>query len=159
MSSREKFIVGLAAVALLYGLWSLLGSGPETVDEPVGSKSAATIAMVQEVLKDEPGDEKAVARVIANAQMPWLNNAFLLAGFVPEKRVGRDDLDEIQAEAKGIVYSGYLEMGGERIAILNNTEYRAGESVEGFLVHEISPAKISLSRNNQKYEIVLQESK
>ncbi len=158
MTTREKVIVTMAAAALLYGLYTTF-SEPEVHDLPAGETSAATVVMINAVLTDEPADAQAITQVLANAQLPWQDNSFLIAGLDHRQETDQEKLVDIPAAVKGIVYSGYLEMAGERIAIINNAEYRPGQVVEGFAIEHISPSKIRLSRDRKEYEVALQETK
>lgn len=157
MTSREKIIVAMAAAALLYGLYTIV-SGPEK-EEPVKGSTATAVVMAKEVLRDEPVDMQAIARVLVNAQQSWQNSAFLTVGLDAVQETVQGEPVDIEAEVKRLTYSGYLEMSGERIAIINNREYRSGEMVAGFTLEEITSSQVRLAREQKSFVLGLQELK
>ena len=55
------------------------------------------------------------------------------------------------------MYSGYLEMGRIRIAVINGLEYRVGETlVDGsFMVERITPASVTLMAAQSQQQIII----
>jgi len=158
VTNREKIIVAMAGAAILYGLFSTF-SEPDRNDVPVGSSTSAAVVLGQEVLQDAPADAAAARQVLANAQRPWQNEAFLVAGLDQESDSGLKGAMDVPPDVEGIVYSGYMEMAGEQIAIINNSEYRAGDQVEIFTIKEITPSSIRLSWEGREFGIAFQEVK
>jgi len=157
VTNREKFIVSMAVAALLYGLYNTF-SKPVGQDAPGDNEPDAAVLLAKEALRDKPADSEAITRIIVNAQRSWRNDAFLVAGLDQEGGVP-ENVQDIPTEAKGIVYSGYLEMAGERIAIINKSEYRVGDHVKIFTVEEITPYAVRLSLHGKDFEINFQEMK
>jgi hypothetical protein len=64
------------------------------------------------------------------------------------------------ASAK-IIYSGYVDSGKNKMAVINGFEYRIGEPlvIEGYVLKQITPSKILIFNKNtgNKEEIPLQE--
>ena len=158
MTTREKIIVAMAGAALLFGIYNTL-SEPDVPELAIKEASASTILTVKNVLKNEPVDTKAINLTLNDAQLPWQEAAFLSAGegFVTER--DQISMRDIPAGAMKLVYSGFLEMAGEQIAIINDVEYRVGETVEEFMVEKISPMQIRLSHDNKSFELMIREKK
>ncbi len=158
MTTREKVIISMAGAALLYGLYTLF-SKPEVLDAPPTGSSTAAVVMAKTVLTDKPADATAINQVLVNAQLPWQDNSFLIVGLDHKKETDSSTIADIPVETKNISYSGYLEMAGERIAIINNSEYREGETVEGFIIEKITSAQIRLTREKKGYAIAFSDQK
>lgn len=64
-------------------------------------------------------------------------------------------------EASLFTYTGFLELGSRRLAIINDMEYQAGDRMEkeGFFVKKISPASVVIRNRieNTEFEIPLSE--
>jgi len=60
-----------------------------------------------------------------------------------------------------IIYSGFVEAGRNRMAVLNGLEYRAGEQMveEGYVLKQITPSKVLIfdKRTGSSLEIPIQE--
>jgi hypothetical protein len=60
-----------------------------------------------------------------------------------------------------IVYSGYVESGKNRMAIINGLEYRTGEQLkeEGYILKQITPLKVLIfdKRTGTELDIPIQE--
>lgn len=63
--------------------------------------------------------------------------------------------------AARMVYSGYLESGKNRLAIINGLEYRAGEQLkeEGYILKQITPVKVFILEKStgNMLEVPIQE--
>jgi hypothetical protein len=130
---REKIIIGIMGIAILYAAvdflipakkHSLL-TGEQNKEEL--ESLVATLASIA-----EKGGEKAVIRQIAEIkQKPWRSDPFL-----DEKSYSRwlsakePAVPEKEKPAAVFVYSGYLDAGQKRLAVINGFEYQAGDVLE-----------------------------
>ncbi len=75
------------------------------------------------------------------AETGWRRNPFQ-APPLEEKEEGKKEI----AVGNELIYSGFLEGGKSRIAIINGLEYQVGESLQGdeFIVQSISPDHVVL---------------
>lgn len=152
-STREKIIVGLMAVAVLYFAYDFfLASGPG-VENAVNSHDAALVmvAELQEKLArgafDLPGP---VTASLAGLHAPWDAGKFVPAGFrlSEQRRLSADESGrsvELMAMAGTMVYSGFLEMDGRRLAVINGSEYAVGDMVNDLRLDSIGPRSLKLS--------------
>lgn len=84
--------------------------------------------------------------IIELAEKPWVRDPLvrMRKPLEVEKKTGRA---EQETQPKGsILYTGYLEMGSMRLAIINGNEYAPGDTLEqgDYIVRSISPSQIVL---------------
>ncbi len=60
-----------------------------------------------------------------------------------------------------IIYSGYVDSGKKKLAVINGLEYRVGEQLEmeGYILKGITPSKVLIVNKNtgNEMEIPIQE--
>ena len=161
MGKREKVLLALMAVAISYGAFELFYSPPardpvtqDTVN--VGEVQEMSAAISRSLQESELDEEESY--VLQAAAARWEKNPF---------HIWPDPGDEVMVEIdeeiepdlihETLAYSGYLEMGGTRLAVINNTEYRKGEKLEqgNLTVLNIAPGSVTLRSeiNGQEYTI------
>lgn len=139
MAKREKIIVFIMILTILYGVYEFfvapLSEGPSSISVTKGTKTADVnklIRGVSKVLKDD--DSAAVDAYIADcADREWTNDPFYV------ENVYSDHSGEIK-----LTYTGYLEIGKRKIAIINGVDYQIGDELEaaGYRVKNISPSMV-----------------
>ncbi len=165
MNKREKIIVILAAVIGIYGL----------MDYFIFSKTSESKA--QEILAQEKLDidtftqtasvsltsirtitqEKNMPYLLARMESEWQKDPFIRidSDTVPEP-------DEKQASAvPELVYSGFVKIGNNLMAVINGMEYMIGETLKdiSFKIKKITPGKVILiTEANKEIIIFLQEN-
>ncbi len=82
---------------------------------------------------------------IDQAESKWQRNPFFAHIIETEKE------EDVVVE-KTFTYSGFLESGGTRIAIINGLEYEAGETLneEGFVLQGVSPERVVIGIMGKK---------
>jgi len=149
MTNREKGIVGLALLALVYGVYIIFFSAaPQpSFGGPAGTKKEldslnAFITKVAEAAKG--GLSEKDSYIIELAQSSWKQDPLL--NIIKEKEPEEDKKETVKPLAPEIAisYTGYLEMGNSRLAIINGNEYEAGDTLEpgGFIVRSISTSRV-----------------
>ena len=148
MSKREKGILIAMALVVLYGGYTLLMPS----SEPTGP--AAPVQSLQEVddfvlgvLAELPrfSLNKTEEFTIAAAAEPWTGNPFLQVTLeqdkAPEKLSATVPEPDVQ-----LVFSGYIELGDRRLAILNGREYEAGDALDitGYTLQAVHPSHVEL---------------
>lgn len=144
MGKREKILVFLMIAAIAFGAYELFLSSPVGRNRPApgpaprtASEIAGTIAkQAQEAELDRPRQY-----VLELAAMPWENNPFYLR---PEAREKGLQTPGGQKKEPSFTYTGYLEIGDRRMAIINGLEYAAGDEIENeaAIVHSITPRHV-----------------
>lgn len=105
---------------------------------------------------------KAYKYIIARAQAEWGQDPFLPseAAFKSESKE-YNDKGGLSARVLNFIYSGYLNIGDQKLGIINGMEYEAGENLEqdGYFVKSISPkqAVIGVKEGNNTIVLPLQE--
>jgi hypothetical protein len=147
MTTREKIIVGLMLLTVAYGAYILFleppsnagpikqtGQGLEELNDFISKVAAATQASLSE--KD--------AYVLERAETQWPRDPMLTVTTELPVLEEKKAPEKSPATAYKVNYTGYLQMGGERLAIINGMEYEVGEKIEpgGFVVQKISPTLV-----------------
>ncbi len=161
IEKREKIILGVMAVIILYGLFTFLPWG-------AGGKSSLPAAGLSPAeLKALSGDlavamSKAVlshreSYAINRAEAGWQRDPFYATKAYMELLKSKEAVRTIPDAAKNITfnYTGYLECGNRRIAIINGVEYAAGEALEvkGYVLRTVTPAKATIEKIDDRVMI------
>jgi hypothetical protein len=95
--------------------------------------------------------------IIASAATGWAGDPFLKSE-LPEQSERPGGAGQNQSAEASLVYSGYIEMAGRRLAIINGIEYEAGDALElpGYFVKRIFPLRVELTREGSPEKIVIQ---
>ena len=150
MSNREKIIVVFAVLALVYGVY-IVFLEPQA-QQPTFSTSQneledLNIFITKVAAATKEGLSEKDSYIIKRAENPWRRDPLIRL-----RQAVQTEEETAQARKKTgpegeILYTGYLEMGTMRLAIINGTEYSAGERLEqgGYVVQSISPGQIVLT--------------
>lgn len=172
MAKRETILVIAMILGVVYGAWELFladrvaqhrGKPPPTAVQP-----DLTAFVTETAAKILPTDaEKGLEFAMALATDDGFGSPFLDS--VPELFDSRQDIraeqEEIPEETKppeavfaeDMIYSGFLELGTMRFAIINGIEYQAGETIESedFELAEIQPNRVVMVRRHDGQRVVL----
>ena len=161
MKKSEKILVILVALALLYGVvdFVMRGQRKAVVSQP-GTEAAGQVAAdiaAQMGAISTPENQK-IDQMAASLGDPWPGQVFV------QQRVDYGDLvkvDEAKAaqektmreKADKLVYSGFLSMGNDRIAIINGMDYRVGEKVDEFTVSQIAKDSVRVTEQGSSFDL------
>ncbi len=144
MTKRERNLLILMAVAVLAaGIFVLVDRFPAFNGSSV-SGPAVSLEDVNKLVDDieksrkESAPDEVESLIVSAAARPWKADGFYEGSlqFGPKAR------------EKGIPsYTGYIELGSEKLAILNGIEYMAGDLIEGgrYRVVDIEPDHVVLA--------------
>lgn len=157
MSKREQIILGFVVLAVLYAGYNYLGTSEKhsqikTEEELTDLKNLmadVTTQVNKAVLSD------AEIFLIKRAEANWKRDPFLSPGV--HVKFTSDSEPEVSAQGLSFSYSGYLETGDKKLAIINNMEYEAGEMLAegGFIVRSISANRVEIGVIGGKDTIIL----
>jgi hypothetical protein len=159
LNKRQIIILTLMGIAVLYGAYEIFFAGPsgkktaqvKVEDNQISSSLAA-------VLANNPA-EKNDAYIVARAETDWKKNPFWDRNLY-KQWAAKDDTAGSKTAVK-IVYSGFIDSGNKKMAIINGLEYGIGEKLdmEGYVLKNITPSKVRIENRNtgNKLEIPLQE--
>jgi hypothetical protein len=165
MTNREKTIVGMAVLAVVAYVGIEFWPSPKSA--PVHQASGLEginvfISKIADATKSGPTEVH--AEIIRKAEAGWKQSPFLKiqkpqAPAPPEARV-----DRTPARPKpNLKFTGYIDMGDRRLAIINGLEYESGDRLDpgGFTIKSILPNKVVMvytQGEGQPIELPLQES-
>lgn len=153
MTRREKIILAATGIVAVIGLSALFMG-----DKPTGQPGVPQAAQPQAVVKmrddamslvRQATAGKTEAALMAAIDKPWQAQALY-----------DKPLEAHNASAKPAAiprFTGYVELGSGRLAVIDGYEYQAGDSLEGggYKVLAVSPDKVTLESlaNGQKLEL------
>jgi len=161
MTKREKIIVGIMVLTLGYGAIELLlprsKTGAAAPAVPNAESLNAFIARVADASKGSASESSAL--VIKKAEAGWNEDPFLVIRTPPPAAEARTPKETARA-TPNLSYSGFLEIGPKRLAIINGMEYEAGDRVDpgAFSIKSILPNKVIMTSAQGEVVLPLQES-
>jgi hypothetical protein len=146
MSKREKIILAVMLVALAIAAF-IFFSGPSAQNPSVANEKelanvkALSTQLTTDVKKDALTDSEKY--VLERAEADWPRDPFLGKKLSPVSQIAGGAAGTRPAD---FAYSGYLDVGNRRLAIINGLEYLVGDQLEsgGFVVKSIDPEKVVL---------------
>jgi hypothetical protein len=170
MSKREKIIVGLMVLSLLYGAVDLIffgrkKPGPTAIQRQQSSTLATFITEVSAGMKTEPKiGQTDVKYIIDRAREPFKGDPFLdraQAAYFDDQRKKDEELRAKGSQAPlatGLAYTGYLASGDTALAVINGVEYEVGDLLDvpgGYVVQLITPTQAVIGREGSTDRLVL----
>ena len=163
LKKREIIILAIAAIFVLYAAYVYLIADRHKGEKAATGNSPAKIESVVSGVGDELTRNKLSDfdhYVITRAQADWGKTPFLkkdlYRAWLAKDSKGKDGI-----AAAPIIYSGYVDTGKSKLAVLNGIEYRIGEELkeEGFVLKKIMSSKVVIfdKRAGSNLEIPLQE--
>lgn len=153
LNKRQIIILAVAALAVLYAAYELLIAGSMGGKTKIEAKPAEIGSFVNTIRNDlaktkTAGDDIYIA---TRAEMEWNRNPFWEKTSYLEF-VGKETSGVVTAK---IIYSGYVEAGRKKMAIINGWEYETGESldIEGYWLKSISPSRVLIVNRNTFSEL------
>ncbi len=107
--------------------------------------------------KTKSGPSKTQAYILNKAQTAWKQDPFVQ---IEPKQIVEDTGPEPVLDSR-VKYTGFLQMGDKRLAIINGMEYEAGDLLEsgGFIIRNILPNHVVVAPpgKNKKTMIIPME--
>ena len=158
MSKREKIILFLMALSLVYGFFVFFIEAPGKKGA-IGQNSKLEslnkfISHVAELTKESLAEIDSY--IIEKALKQWDKDPLLSSDSEFQFKADNTEAD-VSALKVNIKYTGYLNMGARNLAILNGLEYEEGEELEkgGFVVRKIYPERVIIVIKGQQEEITI----
>jgi hypothetical protein len=160
MTTREKFILGLAAVAAIGagGYYAMtLSATPPASTQTVKTDYTALIASTQVNLKQGELTDREES-ILSAATTPWVRNPLRSRPLSAEESGSSSAIPMPK-------YMGFINTGPQPIAIIDGRDYRPGETIQGgeykltqftqtilncFAVAQPTPWKCHLKNRNLK---------
>ena len=141
------FFLGLA---ILYGVYFLfIEPKLETTEEYKGKQSPELVSFMSDILAnlDREAPTELYTAIIYSAENNWSSDPFYDMKSYGELTMSKTQVDKdyVVREAD-FIYSGYLNVHGSKIAIVNDIECAAGDKLELekglFILKDIHPNKV-----------------
>ena len=146
MSKREKILVGLSLVAVIYGIYIWFLSSPQQAATAFGDNDQKALkAFILKVAEQTSRRlSKSQAYVLGKAESQWKQDPLIQIEPKPPEEVEDRQEPVLTSEA---IYTGFLRMGEKKLAIINGMEYEAGDILEpdGFIIRSISPSRVVIA--------------
>jgi hypothetical protein len=162
LKKRQIIILSIAVLCVVYAAYEFLIATPasnevKTNDNPL-EISTLVSGLTNDLMKDAQAGMDAY--IIARAEADWQKNPFWDRSSYKEWAVIQGAAGGSGSAAK-IIYSGYVDAGIIKIAIINGLEYRVGEQLEmaGYVLKRVTPSKVLIVNKNtgSEVEIPIQE--
>ena len=160
MTNREKIIVGIMVLTVGYGAIELLlprarGGAAAPAVQSTESLSAF-ISKVADAAKGAASESSAF--IIKKAEADWKQDPLMVIRKAPPPAETRAPKETARA-VPNMAYSGFLEIGPKRLAIINGMEYEAGDRVNpgAFSIKTILPNKVIMTSSQGEIVLPLQE--
>lgn len=159
MAKREKIIVVVMILVIAYGGYTYFSSSDndtliDNKKENLSELKKFVIGAATNLSQDYIS--AADKYIIEQAEKVWPQDPFLQVG----KRLTSEPLEasaEVTVQTVQISYTGFLQTSDTLIAIVNGSEYGAGDQLNetGYYVKKILPTKIVLGTENSPDTITL----
>ena len=140
-------------LVVVYGVYTLFFSSPTQKALVSSGKDLETLnAFIAKVAeKTKSGLSKQQAYVLGKAQAGWKQDP-LIKILAKTEPMDQEETIEVASLKSKIVFTGFLQMGNKRLAIINGMEYEAGDKLEpgGFLIQTIYPNRVVLASPNMR---------
>jgi len=162
VAKREKIIIIITALTLVYGVYILFFQG-RAEKAAKGKTSVEAVEKKMEDLKD--GIKKAqeainnskpgvlASYIVANADVPYIDDPFYYRSSAVEVAAESALVQEETGPGIELVYSGFMSIGVRRIAIINDREYEVGDDVAGmgYFLRRIRPDLVEIESRDGEY--------
>lgn len=150
MDKRQTIILVAMGIAVLYAAIDFLTPKPNPSTPGMAQKSAELVTFVADLTSGLGQDrtKNLSTLIFSRAEKEWTQDPFLdaksLKAWSAAKEPAKKGLAGAAAPKIEFVYSGYIETGRKRMAIINGIEYREGENldVKGYVLTSVSPTGV-----------------
>ncbi|HOU52231.1 MAG TPA: hypothetical protein PLR10_13555 [Smithella sp.] len=154
LNKRQIIILIIAGICVLYAVYEIFIAAPAAKKAKAAANPANINTFVNDLQKDLLKDiaSGTDAYIVTKAEDEWEKNPFWDRQGVREW-AAKDAAGK--AGQSGTIYSGYVDSGKRRLAVINGCEYREGEQLEmeGFFLKKIMPFHILVVNKNTGSEI------
>ncbi len=164
MTRREKIIVGLMCLTVGYGaIELLLPRSRSPLSPPAAAQSGEPLnVFISKVADAIRGGGPGGDVVGEKAKADWTRSPFLEIG---AKTGDADDgkkppVGTTNGAPPSLLYSGFIEAAGRRIAIINGMEYETGDRLPagGFVLKAVRPNQVIVASPKGEVAIPLKET-
>jgi hypothetical protein len=150
LGKRQMIILGLMAIAVFYAAFDFLAPKKKSSTPDMARKTAELSTFVTDLAAGLGKDttKNLNTLIFSRAEKEWAQDPFLdaksyRAWSAAKAPIKKNGAGAAAAPKSEFVYSGYLDTGRKRMAIINGIEYSEGENLEvkGYALKSASPTK------------------
>ena len=147
MEKREKIIVVFAALALLYGVYIVFFE-PKPQEQTFASAKKDLDTLNSFITKVATATKEGLSEkdsyILQRAENQWRRDPFVRMRKPTQAEAQAQKIPGLTGPKFAILYTGYLEMGTMRLAIINGNEYQTGDRLDqgDYIVRSISPTQV-----------------
>lgn len=153
MNKRQIIILVVMVLLAIYGGYTYLFDSPAGTGRDEARQTGELNRFVEETSRLIKAGKlsRQEEHSLSRTESAWQRDPF----YAPALET-REHEKEIKVEEE-FVYSGFLEGGGTRIAIINGLEYEAGETLQGerFVLQGISPGQVVIGIMGEKQTLTV----
>lgn len=148
MGKREMIIMGVMAVVILYAAFDYLTPKKKIPGMDTAQKTAELKAFVNDLTAGlgKDSSKNLGTLIFSRAEKDWTQDPFLEGNTYKSWTAVKVAAKEKGAAAPQVefVYSGYLEVNRNRMAIINGVEYSEGDGLDtkGYVLKSVSPSSV-----------------
>ena len=150
-------------VSVILGIYMIFFESPRqttTISSDAGRELEMLNTFITKVAEQtQSGPSKEQAYILNKAQSAWKQDPLI---HLEAKKVEVDTGPEPVLDAR-VQYTGFLQMGDTRLAIINGMEYEAGDQLEpgGFIILRILPNRVVMAppgKNKKTMTLPMEET-
>lgn len=158
ISKREKIILGLTVLALVYAGVVFLFPAPIRNVSQWETDDNSTGGLVTEVVQSLARHHRTETEqtILEKARIPWPTDPFVTAAASPSEEREPAGKATPESNGEGFSFTGYVEIGTKRLAIINGEEYETGDRIAGspFTVRNITPERVLLGDAGNRTHVI-----
>jgi hypothetical protein len=159
MLNRERIIVLLMIIAVLYGAYNLFlapGDNPSVQDSQERMTELKNFVVDAATNLSSESVSATDKYIIEQAEKVWPESPFLQSGNMLTSQPFEAKAD-VKIERIKLAYTGFLQTENSLLAIVNGMEYETGEQLSqaGYYIKSISPSKVVIGIENNPKTIIL----
>jgi len=148
------------SIVILYGAYSLFFSSSK---KNTGFSAEVQMKQLHKLITDvsvglsKDNLTEIEIYTIARAEAGWEKDPFFMKKDHTAGKMGGEFDYSAPASLGKFNYSGYIEIGGKKMAIINNMEYETGDELEPglYFIRGIDPAKVVIEIGETQEKIVI----
>jgi hypothetical protein len=156
MTKREKIIVGIMCLTVVYGAYDLFVyrkkpryAAMRQTANPITELKSFVAEVTKKLINERVSSE--YSYVISQAGANWTKDPFIASVEPLKKRKTFEKIPQketVEPTRSGFIYTGYLKLGSTKMAVINGLEYSVGESldVNGLYLKSISPHHVVIGK-------------
>jgi hypothetical protein len=166
LKKRELIILGVMGVAVLFGAYTLLTPARSRQQGGDTTLKTENLSELLKSIADSAATNTTTRRgdlIYARARKEWTRDPFWDSGSYKKWLQAKKLVSEKNNVVKKIdlIYTGYLEINGKKLAIINDIEYKEGEKLEikDHVLRSVTPASVVIENTatGARQSVLLQD--